>query len=132
MTIYNQNICRSLLLSSRSSNQLAFRALVLKLRKRSKPKKSRNRFDTAVDYSESIWMKMLADQSVADPTSALGKKFRKRFRVPYPVFIELMTMAEELGFEKRPVDCCVLWPCWSATGAEAVRFASSARPRDLL
>ena len=37
-----------------------------------------------------------------DPTSHVGKKFRLRFRVPFPVFRKLLDMTQELGFELRP------------------------------
>lgn len=38
------------------------------------------------DYSQSVWAKMLKDPSIKEPTSKTAKKFRRRFRVPFPLF----------------------------------------------
>ena len=55
------------------------------------------------DYFDSSWWKVVTDPLVANPTSAPGKLFRRRFRVPYPVFQDLMEMAQQLGFPKLPI-----------------------------
>ena len=54
------------------------------------------------DYHSSTWWDMINDPNVNDPTSHVGKKFRLRFRVPFPVFRKLLDMTQELGFELRP------------------------------
>lgn len=46
------------------------------------------------------------NDEVKDPFSSKGRLFRNRFRVPFSLFLKLVEMAEELGFEKRPKDCC--------------------------
>jgi len=54
------------------------------------------------DYRTSTWWEMIHDPYVEDPTSHVGKKFRLRFRVPFPVFRKLLEMAQTLGFDERP------------------------------
>jgi hypothetical protein len=52
-------------------------------------KKTRRRRETP-DYWGSVWGKMLRNPDIADPDSYVAKKFRRRFRVPYPVFAEIL------------------------------------------
>jgi hypothetical protein len=49
-------------------------------------------------------MQMLDDPMLQDPTSPVAKKFRQRFRVPYPIFVDLLAKAVNLGFELCPVN----------------------------
>jgi len=56
----------------------------------------------AINYYTSTWWDMINDPNVQDPTSHVGKKFRLRFRVPFPVFRQLLDMTQALGFELRP------------------------------
>lgn len=70
-------------------------------KKRRRPKKK------DVDYTKSLWWREYVEsEEVRDPQSASGKIFRRRFRVPYPLFERLMELAIELGYERRPIDCC--------------------------
>jgi len=39
---------------------------------------------------QSTWGKLISNPNVTDPDSFEGNKFRRRFRVPYPVFKELL------------------------------------------
>ena len=48
---------------------------------------------------------MLSDPLLAHPESGVSKKFRLRFRVPYPVFVDLLEKTRDLGFEYQPVNC---------------------------
>jgi hypothetical protein len=52
-------------------------------------KKKRRRQETP-DYWESTWGKMLKHKDIADPNSFVGKKFRRRFRVPYQLFVDII------------------------------------------
>jgi hypothetical protein len=45
---------------------------------------------------------MLQDPRIKDPKSDEGKLFRRRFRVPFPIFERLTQIAVELGFPLRP------------------------------
>ena len=49
------------------------------------------------DYSASTWARMLRDNvdELLNPSSAKAKLFRTRFRVPYPVFLKLLTWTKE-------------------------------------
>jgi hypothetical protein len=42
-------------------------------------------------YNESAWGRLLRDPSVRNPLSVKGKLFRRRFRVPFPVFEEILS-----------------------------------------
>ena len=42
------------------------------------------------------------DATTRYPRSHRGRLFRRRFRVPFPIFEQLMEMAQEMGFERRP------------------------------
>jgi hypothetical protein len=41
-------------------------------------------------YSESAWGRMLRNPNIKDPTTVAGKLFRRRFRVPYPLFEDIL------------------------------------------
>jgi hypothetical protein len=57
---------------------------------------------------------MLLDPDTADVTTRAGKKFRRRFRVPFPIFTELVQMCnrEAIFSIKRksriPVECKIM------------------------
>jgi hypothetical protein len=57
------------------------------------------------NYYESQWWKMIVNPDVQDPSSYKAKKFRQRFRVPFPIFLQLVVMARSLGFIDLPVSC---------------------------
>ena len=65
---------------------------IIKRRVRGKPK----------NYFKGEWWDAINHVNVSDPTTREGKKFRLRFRVPFPLFEQLVSMAEELGFKRRP------------------------------
>ena len=52
-----------------------------------KPYQNRNR---TKDLSTSVWGQMLQDPSVNEVGSWLNRKFRRRFRVPYSMFLEIV------------------------------------------
>ena len=56
------------------------------------PSLNRNRRNSKPrpNYWESVWGKMLLDPTTEDPNSTTAKKFRRRFRVPYPLFQEVI------------------------------------------
>jgi hypothetical protein len=50
------------------------------------------------NYWESTWGRMLLDPSLLDPSSCTAKKFRRRFRVSYPLFAAvIMPLCRERG-----------------------------------
>ena len=53
------------------------------------------------DYSESYWSKMLEKDDVADPTSRLGKQFRRRFGIPFALYQRIVTDAA-VWFPPKP------------------------------
>jgi hypothetical protein len=43
-----------------------------------------------IDYWKTKWGQLLLTDQICNPTSAAAKKFRRRFRVPYPVFHKII------------------------------------------
>jgi hypothetical protein len=77
-------------------------------------KRRRNR-TPKVDLWKSVWGLMLRHPDVEDGSTKVGQKFRRRFRVPYPVFREVLVplCIEKKIFNKQrssyiPVDFKVL------------------------
>jgi hypothetical protein len=83
-----------------------------------KQKKRRYRFTSALDhtprsfrrdYMSCIWWSdFINNPSINEPSSHAAKKFRRRFRVPFPVYEDLLAKAsaaepEGLGYKMRPV-----------------------------
>ena len=62
-----------------------------KSRKRGKYKKRRLK-----DPERSVWAEFLKNPEVQDPSTREGKLFRRRFRVPYPLFEKIVAELEEL------------------------------------
>lgn len=55
------------------------------------------------NYLSSQWWELIHNPLVANPTTSQGKLFRRRFRVPYPIFQDLLEKAEAIGFKKQPI-----------------------------
>ena len=54
---------------------------------------------TIEDYDDSAWARFLRRPGVKDPGTKDGKLFRRRFRVPYPVFQDICrTLSEHAEF----------------------------------
>ena len=43
-----------------------------------------------IDYWQTEWGRLMLDPSTMDPKSRNGLKFRRRFRVPFPLFHEVL------------------------------------------
>lgn len=56
-------------------------------------KRTRRVFQRA-DYAQAPWEIMLREEAVDDYTSREARRFRRRFRIPYVVFLELMAMVK--------------------------------------
>ena len=68
-------------------------------------KKRRSPSADVVDFSSTTWGKMLSNPEVRDVNSSVGKLFRRRFRIPFPLF-ELLTemCAIKNIFESKSAD----------------------------
>ena len=47
------------------------------------------------DSSNSAWAKFMRRPGVKDPTHRDGQLFRKRFRLPYPIYVKIMALIEK-------------------------------------
>ena len=56
----------------------------------SPPKRRRASKQPKIDYWKTKWGQLLLNDQISNPFSAAAKKFRRRFRVPYPVFKEII------------------------------------------
>ena len=52
--------------------------------------KKRRKKEKRIDYWDSAWGRLLLDPLTMDPTSSQGLLFRRRFRVPFPLFMEVL------------------------------------------
>lgn len=57
------------------------------------PKRTRRVFPRK-DYGKSEWAVLLQCEDLGDPASKAAKAFRRRFRIPYPFFLELVRLAK--------------------------------------
>ena len=55
-------------------------------------------------YQESNWSKMLQLGRCQDPSSKDGELFRRRFRIPYPLFLEIVEVVRNKNWFPE-VDC---------------------------
>ena len=59
------------------------------------------------NQNESTWAHMLLDPRIKDPSSREGKLFRRRFRLPFPIYDFLLEICKDYGwFMQAEVDCC--------------------------
>jgi len=61
------------------------------------PKTSRKRRKSCAVFADTTWGKMLSDPATADPYSFWGKKFPRRFRVPFGFFKDVLVPMCEAG-----------------------------------
>ena len=57
-------------------------------------KKTREERKERCDYENSPWAEMLRNPDLKNPRSAQARTFRRRFRVPYAMFLEIVRLAE--------------------------------------
>ena len=55
------------------------------------------------DYKQSSWWRMLQDAAVRDAKTKEGKQFRRRFRLPFQLYADIV-VRWEAWFPKRPAD----------------------------
>ena len=60
-------------------------------------RKKRIRKSFRMDFWETMQGQTLSNPRVKNPKSAEGKKFRRRFRVPYPLFVYLTSVCKEFN-----------------------------------
>jgi hypothetical protein len=48
-----------------------------------------------VDWNQSTWGKMLLDPKIRSVSTREGRLFRRRFRIPFPLFRRIVTMCHE-------------------------------------
>ncbi len=68
----------------------------IKARKKQKSRKGmKYKPRTYYDYNTSAWALFMKREGVSDPTHKNGKLFRRRFRLPYPVYQEILARLSE-------------------------------------
>jgi len=60
-----------------------------------KVKKSRNSWTLIKDWDDTSWGSLIKDPLVKDCNSRVGKTFRRRFRVPFPIFEYVVDLCRE-------------------------------------
>ena len=74
--------------------QQAIRAAVLAFDDDNQDQKRTRRHFPRTDYNNSTWGRMLRDKQCHDPTHPDGAQFRRRFAIPYSMFIEIYEEAK--------------------------------------
>ena len=78
------------------------KAVARKLMKTFRPRK----FEGIPNYAASDWGRMLTNDRMKDPLDRKGGKlFRRRFRVPYPIYIKLVEMTRAEGWFPEGYNC---------------------------
>jgi hypothetical protein len=64
------------------------------------------KYEGKIDYDFSCWDRMLVNDRVKDPGDRKGGKlFRRRFRVPWPLCEQLVTITRESGWFYEKSNC---------------------------
>ena len=64
------------------------------------------KYEGRVNYDYSCWGMMLVNDRMKDPGDRKGGKlFRRRFRVPYPLFEQIVQMTREAGWFTESPNC---------------------------
>jgi hypothetical protein len=64
------------------------------------------KYEGKIDYDFSCWGRMLVNDRMKDPGDRKGGKlFRRRFRVPWPLFEQLVTITRESGWFSEKPNC---------------------------
>lgn len=67
---------------------------------------SQRKYEDRPDYSSSVWARMLLSDRIKDPSDRKGGKlFRRRFRVPYPLFLDVVKLTRDSGLFLEGCDC---------------------------
>ena len=86
--------------------------------------KKRKRYPCNVPFWQTIWGKQLLDRTTSNPLSQQGKLFRRRFRMPLPLFKYLVKLCREynifddINVSKIPLELKVLG-CLRILGRDA-------------
>ena len=67
------------------------------LRQRTDYSRQAKKAKTATPWAHVEWLQMLDDPNVRDPDHPKGKQFRREFRVPYPIFLEIIRLCITSG-----------------------------------
>ena len=59
------------------------------------PKRRKRVIGSCIDFWETTWGRMINHPNVMNPRTAEGKKFRRRFRMPFPVFQYLVKQCSD-------------------------------------
>jgi len=57
--------------------------------------KTRQRYNTGVDFKETEWYKLLHNPLISVPDSYIARQFQRRYRLPYGLFLKLVEDVKE-------------------------------------
>jgi hypothetical protein len=60
------------------------------------------------DFFQTYWGQLISHPKVDDPKSKQGKDFRRRFRLPFPVFCDLVKLCKKFNVFNRVYESCIL------------------------
>jgi|GEM_PF-5395458 len=62
-----------------------------------KPIKKRNRYNTGIIFNDTPWGQILKNPQILIPESYWARQFQRRFRLPYPLFLQLVEDVKEFN-----------------------------------
>ena len=60
-------------------------------------KRTRNIYNAGINFRDTPWGKLLSNPLLLIPESYFARQFQRRFRLPYPLFLELVDDAKEFN-----------------------------------
>ena len=57
--------------------------------------KTRHRYNTGIDFKQTEWYKLLQNPMLLQPESYIARQFQRRYRLPYPCFLDLVNDVKE-------------------------------------
>jgi len=59
--------------------------------------KKRTRYNTGITFCDTPWGQLLSNPQILIPESYFARQFQRRFRLPYPLFLQLVEDAKEFN-----------------------------------
>ena len=70
--------------------------------KRTKRTKTKRQSRPRYRYEDMFWSQFLLDPDIRDPKTESGRQFRRRFRVPYDVYVAILNWARREAIMMPP------------------------------
>ena len=94
VSLWHSIVCTML---NKAKKRRAKRLAEIKVVEKIKERRHR-KWEDRLNYMASTWGRMLQSNRINDPTDRKGGKlFRRRFRVPYPIYLQIVDITKASG-----------------------------------